>query len=111
MRRKLPLVVMILAALAPAAGARAADEPPPFGESIDVRVVNVEAVVTDRAGNRVTGLKPGDFHLRVDGKEVPIEYFSEVQGGQALAAAPAGAGKAEGEAAVPGLTEGKVGTY
>ena len=56
--------------------------PPLFGESIDVRVVNVEAVVTDRDGNRVTGLKPGDFRLRVDGKEVPVEYFSEVHDGQ-----------------------------
>ena len=43
----------------------------------------VEAVVTDRQGNRVTGLKPGDFRLEVDGKAVPIEYFNEVRGGQA----------------------------
>ncbi|MFL6236820.1 MAG: hypothetical protein ACJ76N_27060, partial [Thermoanaerobaculia bacterium] len=39
-----------------------------FGEQIEVRVVNVEAVVTDRQGNRVTGLKPGDFRLEVDGR-------------------------------------------
>jgi VWFA-related protein len=107
----LPLIVSILAVLTVSPSARAADEPPSFGESIDVRVVNVEAVVTDRAGNRVTGLKPGDFRLRVDGKEVPVEYFSDVQAGQALAAAPAEAGKAEGEAALPGLTQGAVGTY
>lgn len=56
-----------------------------FGEQIEVRVVNVEAVVTDRQGNRVTGLKPGDFRLEVDGKPVPIEYFNEVRGGQAVA--------------------------
>jgi VWFA-related protein len=55
-----------------------------FGEQIEVRVVNVEAVVTDRQGNRVTGLKPGDFRLTVDGKPVPIEYFNEVRGGQAV---------------------------
>jgi len=41
-----------------------------FGETIDVRVVNVEVVVTDGSGNRVNGLKPADFHLKVDGKEV-----------------------------------------
>ncbi len=97
--------------------ARAADEPPLFGESIDVRVVNVEAVVTDRSGKRVTGLKPGDFRLRVDGKEVPIEYFTEVHGGNALpppaesAAAPPAAGEPAPPAAVQGLTEGPVGTY
>jgi VWFA-related protein len=48
-------------------------------------VVNVEAVVTDRQGNRVTDLKPADFRLLVDGKEAPIEYFTEVRGGQAVA--------------------------
>ena len=56
-----------------------------FGEQIDVRVVNVEVVVTDRQGNRVTGLTPADFRLRVDGKDLPIEYFTEVRGGQAVA--------------------------
>lgn len=74
----------------------AAPEPPEepasiFGEEIDVRVVNVEVVVTDRQGNRVTGLGPGDFRLRVDGKDLPIEYFTEVRGGQAIAADAAGA--------------------
>ena len=32
-----------------------------FGEQIDVRVVNVEAVVTDKQGNRVTGLQAQRF--------------------------------------------------
>ncbi|MEA2564129.1 MAG: hypothetical protein QOH06_5633 [Acidobacteriota bacterium] len=61
--------------------------PEPFGEVIDVRVVNVEVVVTDKDGNRVRGLKPGDFRLRVDGKEVPVDFFTEVLGGQAIAPA------------------------
>ncbi len=60
-----------------------------FGESIDVRVVNVEAVVTDRKGNRVQGLTAADFRLLVDGREVPIDYFTEVQGGEAAASSPA----------------------
>lgn len=54
------------------------------GESIDVRVVNVEAVVTDRSGQRIKGLKPTDFRLLVDGKEVPIDYFTEIRGGSAV---------------------------
>ena len=69
-----------LAAQAPApAGANA--EGMEIGESIDVRVVNVEAVVTDRHGQRIKGLKPADFRLLVDGKEVPIDYFTEIRGG------------------------------
>lgn len=56
-----------------------------FGEQIEVRVVNVEVVVTDRQGNRVSDLTAPEFRLRVDGKEVPIEYFTEVRGGQAIA--------------------------
>lgn len=55
-----------------------------FGETIDVRVVNVEAVVTDRNGVRVFGLTPEDFRLLVGGEEVPIEFFTEIRGGEAL---------------------------
>jgi VWFA-related protein len=78
----------------------AAAEPPQsvFGEQIEVRVVNVEVVVTDKQGNRVAGLSPTDFRLKIDGKEAPIEYFSEVRSGEAIAAG------AEGEAPpLPGL--------
>jgi VWFA-related protein len=63
-----------------------------FGETIDVRVVNVEAVVTNRGGERVRGLKAGDFKLLVDGKEVPVEYFAEVEEGSAVAASGSGSG-------------------
>jgi VWFA-related protein len=87
--------------------------PPVFGEEMDVRVVNVEAVVTDRQGNRVTGLKPGDFRLRVDGKQVPVDYFSEVKEGRVLAPAaePGEKPAAQPEAPVQQVAEGKVGTY
>jgi VWFA-related protein len=44
--------------------------------------VDVEAVVTDREGNRVRGLSAGDFRLLVDGAEVPVERFSEVAEGK-----------------------------
>jgi VWFA-related protein len=67
-------------------------QPPPqgplFGETIEVRVVNVEAVVTDKQGNRVPDLKPEDFRLKVDGKPIKIDYFNEVRGGQAIAPLP-----------------------
>jgi len=84
----LTLPALFLASLLPAAAQQQPQSQPPqsvFGEQIEVRVVNVEAVVTDRQGNRVTGLKPSDFRLEVDGKAVPVEYFNEVRGGQAIA--------------------------
>jgi len=55
---------------------------PTLGETIDVRVVNVEAVVTTAAGERTHGLAAGDFRLLVDGKEVPVEYFAEIEEGR-----------------------------
>jgi VWFA-related protein len=81
---------------------------PLFGEQIDVRVVNVEAVVTDKSGNRVPNLPPGDFVLKVDGKPIKIEYFSEVRGGQTIAPE---AGAAETVPGLPDLAPGSpVGT-
>jgi VWFA-related protein len=79
----------------PAAAAAAVGSPPApplagplFGETIEVRVVNVEAVVTDKKGNRVPDLKPEDFRLKVDGRPVKIDFFNEVRGGQAIAPEP-----------------------
>ncbi len=56
-----------------------------FSDVIDVRVVNVEVVVTDRKGSRIQGLEPGDFELLVDGTPTPISYFTEVDDGRARA--------------------------
>jgi VWFA-related protein len=64
-----------------------------------VRVVNVEAVVTDKSGNRVPDLTAADFRLKVDGKPANIEFFSEVRGGQAIAIEPGTV------ASVPGLPD------
>lgn len=55
-----------------------------FGETVEVRVINVEVVVTGKDGLPVTGLQAGDFALQVDGKELPIQYFTEVRGGDAI---------------------------
>jgi len=59
-----------------------------FGGSVDVRVVNVEVAVTDAKGERVRGLSARDFVLEIDGKEVPIEYFAEMEGDRAGAPPP-----------------------
>ena len=52
-----------------------------FSDVIDVRVVNVEVVVTDKKGNRIRDLDAADFELRVDGESVPIDYFTKVDEG------------------------------
>lgn len=108
-RSSLRLALAACAAAALTLAARA-EQPPTFGESVDVRVVNVEVVVTDRNGNRVPNLPAADFRLRVDGSEVPIEYFSEIQEGRSIAAL-AGEEK-PGAAGVQSVApEGAVGTY
>ena len=53
----------------------------PFTETIDVRLVEVETVVTGKDGERVHGLGREDFRLLVDGEEIPIEVFEEVREG------------------------------
>ena len=67
-----------------------------FGETVDVRVVNLEVVVEDRQGNRVPGLGAEEFQLQVDGHVVPLDYFSEVADAQAV----------EGSTGIPGLAPG-----
>jgi VWFA-related protein len=92
----------VLAILLAASVSGLAAEPPPVrppvppaaappitvDETIDVRVVNVEAVVTDRGGRVFHGLTAADFQLLVDGREVPIGYFTEIRGAQAVVTPP-----------------------
>lgn len=61
-----------------------------FSDSVDVRIVNVEVVVTDKKGNRIRGLEPDDFELLVDRRPVPIAYFTEVDEGYAKTATTEG---------------------
>ena len=53
-------------------------------ESIEVRVVNVDVVVTDREGNPVTGLTKNDFEILEDKRPQTITNFYEVRGGSPL---------------------------
>lgn len=50
-----------------------------FEETVDVRVVHLEAVVEDRSGQRVSGIASEEFRLTVDGEPVSIDYFTEVR--------------------------------
>lgn len=70
-------------------------------ESIEVRVVNLDVVVTDREGKPVTGLKREDFEIVEDKRSQAITNFFEVRGGAPteVASPDAAAG-----AAVPAAT-------
>jgi VWFA-related protein len=84
----LALVALSLPAALPAAVApKTVPSPPGFSEQVDVRAVNVEVVVTDRAGRLVSGLSAADFDLRVDGKPMTVDYFAEVADGRGAAGA------------------------
>jgi VWFA-related protein len=48
-----------------------------FGEAIEVRIHNIDVIVTDRAGTPVTGLRKEDFELLEDGKRQNITNFAE----------------------------------
>lgn len=56
-------------------------------ESIEIRLIEVDAVVTDRDGNPVTGLTANDFELFENGKRQEITNFSEYR--DTVSAAPA----------------------
>lgn len=69
------LVALLLLLALPAAAQQ------PLVEAIEVRVVNVDVVVTDRSGKRVTGLTVDDFEVLEDGKKQKITNFYEAQSG------------------------------
>ena len=46
-----------------------------FGDSLTVRVIDVDVLVTNRSGKPVASLQRADFELRVDGQPVPISNF------------------------------------
>lgn len=46
-------------------------------ETIEVSIVNLGGVVTDRRGERVRGLRPSDFEVREDGKIGTLSNFAE----------------------------------
>lgn len=73
--KRIPAVIGALFALSLHAAAQDA----PFGERVDVRLVQVDAVVTDARGNQILGLDKDDFVVRengVDQKIDSVEYYT-----------------------------------
>jgi len=88
--RRIVLLLPLLLALSAAAQEK-------LVESIEVHVVNVDVVVTDRAGNPVTGLKRDDFEIFENGKPQTLTNFYEVR--------PDDAGAPRTKLAAPAATE------
>ncbi len=90
-------VLPVAAALAMLTPVAAADAPDPradvVGQEIEVRLAEIEVMVSDRQGEPVAGLTRDDFRVFQDGREVELTHFRAVAGGRR-----ASAGEAELEA-------------
>jgi VWFA-related protein len=71
--RKLSLICTLFLLAAPFLSAQEPQEEPRFEEELDVNVVLVDAIVTDRRGNQILGLGPDDFIITEDGVRQEIE--------------------------------------
>jgi VWFA-related protein len=78
------LLIAVLAIQATAQARRQEPESPRLVENIDVRIINIDVVVTDRRGNPVQGLKKEDFEIRENNVPKTITNFYEVRGSQAV---------------------------
>lgn len=73
-RRPSSLVTLFLMLLLPPGlGAQQS----PFGETLEVRIINVDVVVTDKDGNPVSGLTAADFEIFENGKRQKVTNFAE----------------------------------
>jgi VWFA-related protein len=86
-RNRFSSVISIVLAASLTAGPLAAQqrnqpspEVPKLTENIDVRVIGIDVVVTDKKGKTVTGLTKDDFQLFENGVEKTISNFYEIEG-------------------------------
>jgi len=82
---------------APTSGEGAQGEEPNelFFETTEVNVVNVEVFVTDKQGNRVSGLTRDDFEIYENGQKMEISNFFAVENGRPVSGPGADAEPAE----------------
>jgi len=80
---------------------------PKLTESVSVRVINVDVVVTDRKGNPIRGLKQDDFQLYENGKPQKITNFYEVNSAAkpAVGATPSPAASPQATVPAPATDE------
>ena len=82
--KRTPILLAALLVAAPLLAQKTPAEPeqPKLVESIDVRVLNVDVVVTDKRGNPVTGLTKDDFEIYENNVPKVISNFYEVHGSE-----------------------------
>ena len=101
MKRILTLFLALASSGALYAQKQVDPEQPRLVENIDVRVINVDVVVTDRKGNPVRNLTQDDFELFENNVPKTISNFYEVEGGTPKNVA----GDAPAAAPVPGVKQ------
>jgi VWFA-related protein len=82
LKRTLALLTALAVAAPLLAQKQVEPEIPKLVESIDVRIIDVDVIVTDRRGNPVTGLSKDDFEIYENNVPKVITNFYEVQGSQ-----------------------------
>src|ERR1044072_5026347 len=75
--------VLTIALLSPIVAQK--QQPPKQGDVVrtDINLVQIDVIVTDKAGKQVTDLKPEDFEVSEDGKKRQITNFSYLTAGKA----------------------------
>jgi hypothetical protein len=75
---KTKTALLALALLLPGTGrAQRVPDPPRVAGAVETSILELDAVVTDKDGKPVPGLKASDFRVYVRGKPVAIENFYE----------------------------------
>ncbi len=75
-RALLLLPFLLLPGMVAAQNAADADADAAFTDTIEVNLINIDVVVTDKQGRRVRGLSRDDFTLLEDGKAVQLTHFA-----------------------------------
>jgi VWFA-related protein len=101
LKRILALITLAATTLVAQSNQQPGSELPKLSESIDVKVINVDVVVTDRKGVPITGLTKDDFELFENGVPKLISNFYEVQGKKATNISIIPAGEEKPVATVP----------
>lgn len=72
-------ITLLMIVAAPLLAQQPQPAPPPFGEKVDVNLVQLDAIVTDARGNQMLGLGKDDFIVRENGEVRPVDsvdYFT-----------------------------------
>jgi VWFA-related protein len=81
MKKLAALLLAVLPAVLQGQGQSQAQDIPAFRESVEVRVMDLDVVVTDSKGRPVPDLTQADFTVKVAGKPVAIDYFARIEEG------------------------------